>query len=359
MCKRIFANQTSEMGEIPFYKIGTLGAIPNAYISRELFEVYKHKYHFPKIGEILISCSGTIGRCIQYDGKDAYFQDSNIVWIANDQSVIINDFLFYLIVRYDWNFLNTSTIKRLFTYDLCNLTIYYPKNKFEQKHIADTIKSIISKIENIEQKIKTLKKYKEGLVLKALKPTIENWKQGSVCGIRLSSFLVPYKKLATSKHHIHATLSKEGISGKTERYNRDFLVKDDNKKYRLTDKGDLVYNPANLKFGVICINNYGTCVVSPIYETFKVKNIDSDLLETIVTSKTFIRYALKFEEGTVYERRAVSVADLLSIKICVDDNNLFNISNTLRIIQEKIAILNHIKEQYCNFKTYLLNGMFI
>ena len=161
MCKRIFANQTSEMGEIPFYKIGTLGAIPNAYISRELFEVYKHKYHFPKIGEILISCSGTIGRCIQYDGKDAYFQDSNIVWIANDQSVIINDFLFYLIVRYDWNFLNTSTIKRLFTYDLCNLTIYYPKNKFEQKHIADTIKSIISKIENIEQKIKTLKKYKE------------------------------------------------------------------------------------------------------------------------------------------------------------------------------------------------------
>ena len=248
--------------------------------------------------------------------------------------------------RADWN-----VVKQL--------PFWISYSRKEQIKIGLFLSKLDQKINIISSKIKALKKYKEGLVLKALKPTIENWKQGSVCGIRLSSFLVPYKKLSTSEHHIHATLSKEGISGKTERYNRDFLVKDDNKKYRLTDKGDLVYNPANLKFGVICINNYGTCVVSPIYETFKVKNIDSDLLEAIVTSKTFIRYALKFEEGTVYERRAVSVTDLLSIKICVDDNNLFNISNTLRIIQEKIAILNHIKEQYCNFKTYLLNGMFI
>ena len=208
-------------------------------------------------------------------------------------------------------------------------------------------------------KISTLKKYKEGLILKALKPSIENWKTSSVNGIRLSSFLVPYKKLASTDNYIHATLSKEGISDKTERYNRDFLVKDENKKYRITDEGDLIYNPANLKFGVICINHYGKCVVSPIYETFKVRNIDRDLLESIVTSKSFIRYALKFEEGTVYERRAVSVADLLNIKICVDDNNLDNISNILKIIQRKIDKLNYAKEQLCKIKSYLLNAMFI
>lgn len=84
MCKRIFASQTSETGEVPFYKIGTLGGMPDAYISKKLFNEYKQNYRFPKAGEILISCSGTIGRCIQYDGKDAYFQDSNIVWLVND-----------------------------------------------------------------------------------------------------------------------------------------------------------------------------------------------------------------------------------------------------------------------------------
>ena len=197
------------------------------------------------------------------------------------------------------------------------------------------------------------------MILKALKPTIENWKSGSVNGIRLSSFLVPYKKLGSTNNYIHATLSKEGISDKTERYNRDFLVKDENKKYRITVEGDLIYNPANLKFGVICINRYGTCVVSPIYETFKVRNIDRDLLESIVTSRSFIRYALKFEEGTVYERRAVSVADLLSIKICVGDNSLGDISSILKIVQRKIDLLNYSKEQLCKFKSYLLNAMFI
>ena len=229
----------------------------------------------------------------------------------------------------------------------------------EQTKIAHFLNLINSKIKYMDGKIEALKKYKEGLILKALKPSIENWKTSSVNGIRLSSFLVPYKKLASTDNYIHATLSKEGISDKTERYNRDFLVKDENKKYRITDEGDLIYNPANLKFGVICINHYGKCVVSPIYETFKVRNIDRDLLESIVTSKSFIRYALKFEEGTVYERRAVSVADLLNIKICVDDNNLDNISNILKIIQRKINKLNYAKEQLCKIKSYLLNAMFI
>ena len=37
MCRRIFKNQTTDNGEIPFYKIGTFGGIADAYISRELF----------------------------------------------------------------------------------------------------------------------------------------------------------------------------------------------------------------------------------------------------------------------------------------------------------------------------------
>ena len=46
MCRRIFKEQTSENGEIPFYKIGTFGGEADAFISRELFEEYKAKYQY-------------------------------------------------------------------------------------------------------------------------------------------------------------------------------------------------------------------------------------------------------------------------------------------------------------------------
>ena len=75
MCRRIFKEQTSETGDIPFYKIGTFGADPDAFISRELFEEYKSKYPYPKKGDILISASGSIGRTVEFAGNNEYFQD--------------------------------------------------------------------------------------------------------------------------------------------------------------------------------------------------------------------------------------------------------------------------------------------
>ena len=55
MNKRIFKNETSENGDIPFYKIGTFGETADAFISKEKFKEYKEKYPYPEIGDILIS----------------------------------------------------------------------------------------------------------------------------------------------------------------------------------------------------------------------------------------------------------------------------------------------------------------
>ena len=67
----------------------------------------------------------------------------------------------------------------------------------------------------------------------------------------------------------HVSLTKEGVVPKSERYNRDQLVTHDDKKYRVTNLDDICYNPANLKFGVICRNTYGTGIFSPIYVPLK------------------------------------------------------------------------------------------
>lgn len=112
MCKRIFKEQTSEEGDVPFYKIGTFGGSPDAYISRELFEEYKKAYQYPSKGDILISASGSIGRTVEYTGEDEYFQDSNIVWLKHGDN-IDNAFLKVLYSVVEWS-CEGSTIKRLY-----------------------------------------------------------------------------------------------------------------------------------------------------------------------------------------------------------------------------------------------------
>lgn len=140
MNKRIFKSQTSEIGDVPFYKIGTFGSEPNSYISRELFEEYKTKYPYPKKGDLLISAAGSIGKVVEYIGEDEYFQDSNIVWLDHDET-LINSFLkqFYLSVR--WGGLEGSTIKRLYNKDILETPINLPSIK-EQIKIGDYFQNL-------------------------------------------------------------------------------------------------------------------------------------------------------------------------------------------------------------------------
>ncbi|GAA6834052.1 hypothetical protein HpBTM70_09560 [Helicobacter pylori] len=133
-------HQTTRYGEIPFYKIGTFGNTADAFISKKLFLEYKTKYSFPKKGDILISASGTIGRAVIYDGKSAYFQDSNIVWIDNDETLVKNDFLFYAYSNVKWNTEHT-TILRLYNDNFRNTLIPLPPLN-EQNAIANILSDL-------------------------------------------------------------------------------------------------------------------------------------------------------------------------------------------------------------------------
>ena len=134
MCKRIFKEETSENGEVPFYKIGTFGGEPDAYISREVYEKYKTMYPYPKKGDILISASGSIGRTVEYTGKDEYFQDSNIVWLQHNKN-IDNSFLKVLYSVVQWS-CEGSTIKRLYNDNFLKTKIVIPNIK-EQMLIGE------------------------------------------------------------------------------------------------------------------------------------------------------------------------------------------------------------------------------
>ena len=163
MCKRILASQTNTEDGVPFYKIGTIGSTPDAYISKELFDDYKVKYSYPHKGEVMITCAGTVGKCVVYDGEDAYFQDSNIVWIDNPTQNISNGFLFHLLSKVDWRKLNSTTIIRIYNDDLRNLKMSYPQ-KEEQQKISHLLSLLDERITTQNKIIEDLKKLKSAII---------------------------------------------------------------------------------------------------------------------------------------------------------------------------------------------------
>ncbi|PTE27614.1 restriction endonuclease subunit S [Staphylococcus equorum] len=164
MNKRIYKNETTINGEIPFYKIGTFGKEAETFITRQKFEEYKEKYPYPSKGDILISASGSIGRTIEYNGEEAYYQDSNIVWLQHNDEVL-NIFLkhFYLIVK--WAGIEGTTIKRLYNKNILNTKIDLPIIE-EQEKIGDFFSKLDELINKQNQKINGIKKRKKGFLQK-------------------------------------------------------------------------------------------------------------------------------------------------------------------------------------------------
>jgi type I restriction enzyme S subunit len=159
MCKRIFKHQTKTKGDVPFFKIGTFGKEPDAYIDRELFENFKSDFPYPKKGSILISTSGTIGRTVVFDGKPSYFQDSNIVWIENNEKKVTNSYLHLVFQSIKWVPEKGGIIERLYNKIIEDTEILVPPLETQQVIVdqihseSGLIKSNIEVVALFEQKI--------------------------------------------------------------------------------------------------------------------------------------------------------------------------------------------------------------
>ncbi len=164
MNKRIFKHQTTITGDVPFFKIGTFGKQPDAFISKALFDEYKAKYPYPVEGDLLLSASGSIGRVVEYKGEDHYFQDSNIVWLKHDGK-IDNSFLkvFYSTVK--WSGLEGSTIQRLYNKNILDTEISTPERQ-EQIAIGNYFQKLDALINQHQEKHDKLNSIKKAMLEK-------------------------------------------------------------------------------------------------------------------------------------------------------------------------------------------------
>lgn len=304
-----------------------------------------------------------IGKCVCYNGDETIYAGGDIITFVADK---VNPlFLAYqqyqeFSLRKKASFGQGHSVVHIQRENLEKLNVAYPKSTEEQSKIAEILMKWDEAIELREKHIAALESKKEA-ILQRLVVKNDGWKK-----VKLKDILIERSIFATKEDgYPHVTLSKVGVNKKTDRYNRDFLVKSDDKKYKITYPNDICYNPANLKFGVICVNKFPEeAIFSPIYVTYEVSEMyNVDFIGAILCSNNFINYIRKYEEGTVYERQAVKSEDFLRGEIWVPSSKaeqdriadvIHKINDYVDLVQQELETL---QLQRKTLQQYLLNGI--
>ena len=303
MCKRIFKNQTNkDSNGIPFYKIGTFGGIPDAFISKELYNEYKNKYPYPKKGDVLISAAGTIGRLVVFDGTPSYFQDSNIIWIENDENIALNKYLYHLYSNVKWKTTEGGIISRLYNADVESLELSIPPLK-EQEKIAEILLTCDKAIRLTTQIITQLKQRNQGLAQQLLTGEKSNYK---AIGKYIKEISNRNSNLQVKK--VLSVTNSKGFINQSKQFGRK-LASSDVSNYKIVSKGQFAYNPSRVNVGSIdLLQDSEIGILSPMYIVFETK-------EDYLLSK-FLYYHLKSNSFLVRIPTYVqgSVRDTLSFK---------------------------------------------
>ena len=324
---------------------------------------YKKQYKIkPQINDILMTRIGDIGTAniINTDEDLAYYVTLSLIRSNSINSVFLKHAIFGDLFQKELykKTLHVAFPRKINLGDIGKCKLLKPKEEKEQEKIASVLEEWDKAIELKTSLIDKLKTQKKALMQKLLTPK-PDWQK-----VKLGDILHERNEYMQKGQSLtHVTLSKEGVVDKTERYERDFLVKDEEKKYKITKFNDICYNPANLKFGVICRNNYGSAIFSPIYVTYEVKN-DNDpmFVEHFITRKDFINQVRKYEQGTVYERMAVHSNDFLNFKTSIPKpEQQQKIAEVLSMADEQIKLqqkeLKQIEKQKKALMQLLLTGI--
>ena len=303
MCKRIFKDQTNkDSNGIPFYKIGTFGGNPDAFITKELYNEYKNKYPYPKKGDVLISAAGTIGKLVVFDGIPSYFQDSNIIWIENDENIALNKYLYHLYSNVKWKTTEGGIVSRLYNADVESLELPLPPLK-EQEKIAEILLTCDKAIRLTTQIITQLKQRNQGLAQQLLTGEKSNYK---TIGKYIKEISNRNSNLQVKK--VLSVTNSKGFINQFEQFGRE-LASSDVSNYKIVSKGQFAYNPSRVNVGSIdLLQDSEMGILSPMYIVFETK-------EDYLLSK-FLYYHLKSNSFLVRIPTYVqgSVRDTLSFK---------------------------------------------
>ncbi len=378
MCKRILKSQTNEFSGIPFYKISTFGGTPTVYIDEKIYREYKEKYSYPKKGDILISAAGTIGKTVIFDGEDSYFQDSNIVWIENDESKVTNQFLYYFLQTNPFITTNGSTIKRLYNDNLRDTKIPNVPSIQQQNQITDILGTLDKKIQinnqinqELEAMAKTLydywfvqfdfpdqngKPYKSSGGKMVYNPELKREIPEGWGAEKLSSLLKIGKETTNPKKFPNEEFKYYSIPefDTTGTYSLERGESIKSNKFKV-EKNDLLVSKLNPWFNRVIYNLEENAIASTEFIVWKTFNrFEKNFLYQVATGKEFIEYCTRFATGTSNSHKRVSPDIMVGFQIPFEKTHIQKFGEIIDSIRTQVLQNNEQNQELTQLRDWIL-----
>ena len=153
---------------------------------------------------------------------------------------------------------------------------------------------------------------------------------------------------------------EDGLTQKSDRYNREFLVKKDD-NFKEVRPGDIVYNPMNMTLGAVGYNGMAKSVaVSGYYTTMVAKeNYDTYYINTWLKSPQAIRLYRTYATGSLIEKQRVQFPTLSIIPVTFPKyEEQTKIGSYFHSLDHLITLHQRKCEQTKKLKKYMLQKMF-
>ena len=316
---------------VPFFSVENLiSGAANKFISREAYisATMKNK---PEKNDILLTRIGNIGfaKVINWDYEFSIYVTLAVI----KKSTIFNSYYLQFFIQSAW-YQKEIQSKSLLTAVPCKINmdslrttkVLLPSLP-EQQKIADCLSSLDSLIIAHNQKHDALKTHKKGLMQQLfpaegeMVPSLrfpefrdtEEWVPRV-----LETFITERNLSPTDKIPLYSLTIEDGVTPKTERYEREFLVKDVDNAYKVAFPNDFAYNPMNLRFGAIAKHSGDEIVaLSKYYNIFYCdSSVSSRFCEVYFKSDFIMTHYDDIATGSLIEKRRVHFSAFIKLNIC-------------------------------------------
>ena len=243
---------------------------------------------------------------------------------------------------------------------------YLPENTDEQRKIADFLIALEHRIETQQSLVDNLKKYKRGVIQRVFSGRKGNGKDHYPTW-EVSSFgeFFTEQIIKTSNSPDTPLVSltvEDGITPKTERYYREFLITKEGDNYKAIKPGWFAYNPMNAHLGAIAANHLGyTAAVSGYYNIFSVNETDTiSFWEEYLTSYPMLIHYKLIATGSLIEKQRVHYSQFVGIRRCLPSvEEQKHLSKLFEAVNRKIANAESMERQLVRMRVSLLQQLFI
>lgn len=180
---------------------------------------------------------------------------------------------------------------------------------------------------------------------------------------------IPFSTLFTStsdytdnlhQYPLYSLTIEDGITAKTERYERSHLVKKDN-SYKVVRPNDYAYNPMNIRFGAVARHKGDIPVaVSGYYDIFTtVHKSDLVFMDSFLTCGPMITYYNKVSTGSLIEKQRVHFSDFLEFSLALPPlEERKKIAEILTTQDKAIELERQRIDEILKVKQFFLGKMF-